>query len=141
MRTAAGRDRQVAIPLEQVTRLEEFPAASVEYVGSRELVQYGEEILPLVHLAGDPSAATGASDVLTVVVCATRGRTVGLVVDAILDIVEGRLSGRGDPEGAGLLGATVVQRRITELLDVEQAVLEADPQFFDAAAALARGGP
>ena len=137
----AGRDRQVAIPLEQVTRLEEFPAASVEYVGSRELVQYGEEILPLVRLAGDPGSAAEADDALTVVVCATRGRTVGLVVDAILDIVEGGLPGRGAPGGAGLLGAAVVRRRITELLDVEQAVREADPQFYDADAVPARGGP
>ena len=138
---SAGRDRQVAIPLEQVTRLEEFPAASVEYVGSRELVQYGEEILPLVRLAGDPGSAAEADDALTVVVCATRGRTVGLVVDAILDIVEGGLPGRGAPGGAGLLGAAVVRRRITELLDVEQAVREADPQFYDADAVPARGGP
>jgi len=139
---SAGRDRQVAIPLEQVTRLEEFPAASVEYVGSRELVQYGEEILPLVRLAGDPGTAAEADDAaLIVVVCATRGRTVGLVVDAIVDIVQGGLPGRGDPGGAGLLGAAVLRRRITELLDVEQAVREADPQFYEAQAVPARGGP
>jgi len=138
---SAGRDRQVAIPLEQVTRLEEFPAASVEHVGSRELVQYGEEILPLVRVAGDPGSAAEADDALTVVVCATRGRTVGLVVDAILDIVEGGLPGPGGPGGAGLLGAAVVRRRITELLDVEQTVRKADPQFYDADAVPARGGP
>jgi two-component system, chemotaxis family, sensor kinase CheA len=139
---SAGRDRQVAIPLEQVTRLEEFPAASVEYVGSRELVQYGEEILPLVRLAGDPGSAAEADDAaLTVVVCATRGRTVGLVVDAILDVVEGGLPSPGDPGGSGLLGAAVVRRRITELLDVEQTVREADPQFYGADAVPARGGP
>jgi two-component system chemotaxis sensor kinase CheA len=66
---------------------------------------------------------------------------VGLVVDAILDIVEGGLAGRDDLEGAGLLGASVVRRRITELLDVEQAVREADPQFYDPDAVPAPGGP
>jgi hypothetical protein len=75
------------------------------------------------------------------VVCATHGRTVGLVVDAILDIVEGGLAGRDDPEGAGLLGATVVRRRITELLDVGQAVREAVPQFYDPDPVPAQGRP
>jgi two-component system, chemotaxis family, sensor kinase CheA len=58
---------------------------------------------------------------VAVVVCSTRGRSVGLVVDAIVDIVE----------GVGLLGTAVVQDRITELLDVERAVREVDPRFYD----------
>ena len=144
---SVNRNRQVAIPLERVIRLEEIPAGSVEQVGSRELVQYGE-ILLLVRLAGGLGAATSAAgDALTVVVCSTGGRAVGLVVDAIVDIVEGGLPGRGAsraagaPGAAGLLGTAVVQRRITELLDVEQAVREVDPQFFDPPAVPARGGP
>jgi two-component system, chemotaxis family, sensor kinase CheA len=135
------RDRQVAIPLERVIRLEEIPAGSVEHVGRRELVQYGEEILPLVRLAGVLGAAAHADgDALTVVVCSTGGRAVGLVVDAIVDIVEGGLPG-GAPGAAGLLGTAVIQQRITELLDVEQAVREVDSQIFDPPAVPARGGP
>ena len=111
-----GQDRQVAIPLEEVTRLEELPADSIEHVGNRELVQYRDEILPLVRLGGLPD-----DGVVAVVVCSTRGRSVGLVVDAIVDIVE----------GAGVLGTAVVQDRITELLDVERAVREVDPGFYD----------
>jgi two-component system, chemotaxis family, sensor kinase CheA len=120
---SVGQDRQVAIPLEEVTRLEEFPATSIEHVGSQELMQYRDEILPLVRLSGVLGAAgTQADDgVVAVVVCSTRGRSVGLVVDAIVDIVE----------GVGLLGTAVVQDRITELLDVERAVREVDPRFYD----------
>jgi two-component system, chemotaxis family, sensor kinase CheA len=120
---SVGQDRQVAIPLEEVTRLEEFPATSIEHVGSQELMQYRDEILPLVRLSGVLGAAgTQADDgVVAVVVCSTRGRSVGLVVDAIVDIVE----------GVGLLGTAVVQERITELLDVERAVREVDPRFYD----------
>jgi two-component system chemotaxis sensor kinase CheA len=138
---AAGQDRQVAIPLATVTRLEEFPAAAVEHIGGRELVRYREEILPLVRLTGLPDGAGArADDVLAVIVCSTRGRSVGLVVDAILDIVEGGLPGGGTVDGVGLIGTTVVQDRITELLDVERAVREADPQFYDAPAGSPGGG-
>ncbi|HJT99677.1 MAG TPA: chemotaxis protein CheA [Actinomycetes bacterium] len=140
---SVDRDRQVAIPLERVIRLEEIPAGSVEHLGSRELVQYGEEILPLVRLAGGPGAAAPADgDTLTVVVCSTGGgRAVGLVVEAIVDIVEGGWTGRGAPGAAGLPGTAVVQQRITELLDVEQAVRELDPQLVDPPAVPAGGGP
>jgi two-component system, chemotaxis family, sensor kinase CheA len=133
---SVGQARQVAIPLDRVTRLEEFPAASVEYVGSRELVQYGGEILPLVRLTRllegtDPRTDSGA---LSVVVCSSGGRAVGLVVDAILDIVEGGLPGHGNLGGDGLLGTAVVQHRITELLDLEEIIGKADPRFYDAPA-------
>jgi two-component system, chemotaxis family, sensor kinase CheA len=115
---AVGQDRQVAIPLEQVTRLEELPVDAIERVGGRELVQYRGEILPLVRLGGRVDGG-----VVAVVVCATRGRNVGLVVDAIVDIVE----------GVGVAGTEVIHGRITELLEVERAVLQADPRFYDAA--------
>jgi two-component system, chemotaxis family, sensor kinase CheA len=93
-----------------VTRLEELPAGAIERVGDRELVQDRGEILPLVRLGGSPD-----DGVVPVIVCAARGRSVGLVVDAIVDIVEG-------PGGAG---TAVVQDRITELLDVERVVADA----------------
>jgi two-component system chemotaxis sensor kinase CheA len=122
---SAGQDRQVAIPLGQVTPLEELPADSIERVGGRELVQYRGEILPLLRLGGPADGR-----VVAVVVCATRGRSVGLVVDAIVDIVE----------GTGVAGTEVVHGRITELLDVERAVLQVDPRFYDAAG-VSPGGP
>jgi two-component system chemotaxis sensor kinase CheA len=131
--TSVGQDRQMAIPLATVTRLEEFPASWIEHVGSRELVQYRDEILPLVRLTGllGDAGRRADDDVLTVVVCFTRGRSVGLVVDAIVDIVEGGPSSRDNPNGVGLLGTAVVQDRITKLLDVEQTVREIDPHFYD----------
>jgi two-component system, chemotaxis family, sensor kinase CheA len=100
---SVGGDRQVAIPLAEVTRLEELPAGTIERVGDRELVQYRGEILPLVRLGGSPD-----DEMVAVVVCAGGGRSVGLVVDAIVDIVE----------GADALGTAVVRDRITEVLDV-----------------------
>jgi two-component system chemotaxis sensor kinase CheA len=106
---SVGGDRQVAIPLEEVTRLEELPPGAIERVGDRELVQYRGEILPLVRLGGSPGDGP-----VPVVVCAAGGRDVGLVVDAIVDIVE----------GAGGRGTAVVRDRITELLDVERVVAE-----------------
>jgi two-component system chemotaxis sensor kinase CheA len=131
---SVGNDRQVAIPLATVSRLEEFPAASIEHVGGRELVRYRDQVLPLIRPAGllGGAGTRVGHGVVAVVVCSTRGRSVGLVVDAILDVVEDGLSGRDNLDGAGLHGTAVVRDRITELLDVEQIVRQGDPHFYDA---------
>ena len=129
-----GASRRVAVPLEMVTRLEEFGADAVERVGSREVVQYRGQILPLVRVAGLVGAHdAGAADRLHVVVYSEGGRSVGLVVDEILDITEERIAAASDLDDQGLLGSAVVQSRITELLDVREAVTAADPHFYDAA--------
>jgi two-component system chemotaxis sensor kinase CheA len=57
-------------------------------------------------------------------------RSVALVVDRIVDIVETAATSRGAVEDAGLLGAAVIEQRVTELLDVRRAILAADPQFY-----------
>ena len=56
---------RVAIPLDMVTRLEEFAVDKIERAGSREVVQYREQILPVVrlsHLLGSYEEAAGRSD-------------------------------------------------------------------------------
>jgi len=127
-----GGARRVAIPLVMVTRLEEFPAASIEHVGGREVVQYRDAIVPLVRLGSllgggglDPDAS------VLVVVYSERGRSVALAVDEIIDIVEEKVHSRSGLVDHGLTGSAVIRERVTELLDVRQAVLTADPNFYD----------
>jgi two-component system chemotaxis sensor kinase CheA len=124
--------RRMAVPLATVTRLEEFPLTQIERVGSRQVVQYRGQILPLVNLSsylgsggfGEPQES------LQVVVYSERGRSVGLVVDRILDIAEEVLAAKSDLDDHGLLGSAVVQNKITEMLDVRQAIIGADPYFY-----------
>ncbi|HEX5740878.1 MAG TPA: chemotaxis protein CheW, partial [Pilimelia sp.] len=123
--------RQVAIPLDAVTRLEEFPAAGVERVGSREVVQYRGRILPLVRLGRLLGAAgTEDAETLSAVVYTERGRSVALVVDRVEDIVTTTGAARQDNDGDGVLGSAAIARRVTELLGVRRAILAADPHFY-----------
>jgi two-component system chemotaxis sensor kinase CheA len=131
-----GDDRRMGIPLAMVTRLEEFPVSTLERVGHHEVVQYRGEILPLVRLASLLGAMTGEpADTVQVVVYSENSRSVGLVVERILDIAEQALTARSDLEEHGLTGSAVVQDHITELLDVRQAILAADPNFYASAPA------
>ena len=57
-------------------------------------------------------------------------------MDSIVDIVEERLH-RNDVDGDGIVGNAVIRARVTELLDVRQAILAADPHFYRDQPALA----
>ena len=63
------------------------------------------------------AAAPAGGPLVPVIVCLHDGRSVGLVVDQILDIVEMPL--RLQPARmAGVLGTTVIQQRVTDVLDL-----------------------
>jgi two-component system chemotaxis sensor kinase CheA len=125
--------RRAAIPLEMVTRLEEIPANSIERVGGREVVQYRGHIMPLVRLStllGAYGAADSESGGVQLVVYSRGDRSVGFVVERILDIATERTGTRSDIDDHALVGSVVVGDRVVELLDVESAVLSADPHFY-----------
>jgi two-component system chemotaxis sensor kinase CheA len=126
-----GEGRRLAIPMERVTRLEELPVGNLEQVGPREALQYRGGILPIARLDSLLAGAAGTADgdTLQVVVYSEDGRSVGLVVDEILDITD-RTALVTDIDGPGVTGTTVVQERVMEMLDVRHAILAADPHFY-----------
>jgi two-component system chemotaxis sensor kinase CheA len=129
----AGHDSHLAIPLSMVARLEEFPRSRVEHSGNQEVVQYRGQILPLIDLTqylskGGPAAP--ASDPMQVVVYSEQGRSVGLVVGKINDIVQQALTVNRQANRDGILGSTVIQNRVTDLLDVAGIIRAADPSFY-----------
>jgi two-component system, chemotaxis family, sensor kinase CheA len=140
---AIGGGRRVAIPLDTVTRLEQVRTDAVERVGNREVVQYRGAILPMVRLDRHLGAyGETEREVLEVIVYSDHGRSVAIVVEEILDIVDGETAVRSDIDDMGLLGSAVLGDKVTELLDVRAAILAADPAFYTTSAqALPTGAP
>jgi two-component system, chemotaxis family, sensor kinase CheA len=136
----------MAIPLALVARLEEFARSAVENTGHQEVVQYRGQIMPLIRVSevvelaenaqsgGSSKTVVDPQASLQVVVYAEQGRSVGLVVERILDIVEEEFVLERPAERAGILGSAVVQQRVTDLLDVQAVVQAANPRFFAKAA-------
>ena len=117
-----GTDTQAAVPLSQVARLDEFPMTAIEQAGGARMVQYRDEIVPLVDLAevvsgGMPLMGDDKSSV-SVVVSKYGSRSIGLIVDRILDIVETSLDLDSVARRHGVLGTTVVQGKVTEVVDL-----------------------
>jgi len=133
-------DERMAIDFETVTRLEHFSRDAIEWVGERQVVQYGDSILQLVDLQSVlPERRQRARDTVAslddqtvpVVVCTVNGRLIGLIAHRILDIVEEGLKARKSGSRKGVRACAVIQDRVTEILDLEQIVRLSDPDFFD----------
>lgn len=121
----AGEDRRIAVPLDLVARLEEFQGDAVEAASGQPVVQYRDQILPLIDLPqqfGGMPALTGESRPLQVIVHNSPQGGVGFVVDRILDIVEEEIKVTRKSSAHGLLGSAVIQHKVTDLLDVDALV-------------------
>ena len=119
-----GADRRAALPLKEVSRLEEFPVTSIERSGLTEVVQYRDGILPLVRLAtaiGVPEPDC-VDDLVSVVVHDDGTTRVGIVVGRVVDVVETTLVANDVGKRAGVIGSAVVQERVTDLVDLEAVV-------------------
>jgi two-component system chemotaxis sensor kinase CheA len=111
----AGTSQPKAVPLGLVTRLEEIAVEKIELSNGRHMVQYREQLMPLVQMDEVEIRGSGSQPIL---VFADDGRSMGLVVDEIIDIVEERLNIEVAGSQAGILGSAVIKGQATEVIDV-----------------------
>ncbi|MGV2977686.1 chemotaxis protein CheW [Roseibium alexandrii] len=112
----AGAPEPKAVPLSLVTRLEEFDISKIERSNGRDLVQYRGALMPLVYVNdGDTHKTEGTQPML---VFSDAGRSMGLVVDEIVDIVEDLMNIEVGSERPGVLGSAIVKDRATEIIDL-----------------------
>lgn len=113
-----GDGSRSAIPLSSVARLEEFKADQIERSGHQAVVQYRDEIMPLISLDGGYGGGCGDGS-MSVVVFRAADRNVGVMVGKIVDIVE------HDATGVGLMVAgtpQIIGGRVTQVIDLMQLV-------------------
>jgi two-component system chemotaxis sensor kinase CheA len=139
----ATRDgSRIGIPLSLVARLEDFPRLMLERTGNSHVVQYRDEILPLIDVAqmldqcnkdamGSSVAERGEAASVQVVVHAVPRGHVGLVVASIVDIVEEAIVTRARARRAGVLYTAVLQGQVTEFIDIEKIIRTFDPELFE----------
>jgi two-component system, chemotaxis family, sensor kinase CheA len=131
---AVGETGRLAIPLSLVARLEEFARSRVEMAADHDVVQYRGQIMPLVDVGalmpGYGESTGSTDDPVQVIVYSYLGRSVGLVVRQILDIVDRTVAKEQDATHEGILGSAVIGGRVTDFLDVHSVVEAALPGYF-----------
>ncbi|MEJ1160899.1 hybrid sensor histidine kinase/response regulator [Prosthecomicrobium sp. N25] len=124
----AGSMEPKAVPLSLVTRLEEFSVDKVEHSNGRDLVQYRGSLMPLVYF--DEMMQRKSEGSLPMLVFSDAGRSMGLVVDEIIDIVEDRLDIQVGSERPGVLGSAVIKGKATEVVDIGYYLPQAFEDWF-----------
>jgi len=121
----AGSAQPKAVPLALVTRLEVIDCRKIEISDGRYLVQYRNQIMPLLRV--DTSAQLRQQGGQPILVFSDGNRAMGLVVDEIVDIVEDRLDIEVASDRPGTLGYAVIKGQTTEIIDVGHFL----PQAFE----------
>ncbi len=123
----AGGSRK-AVPMALVARLESVDATVIEEVGGRRFVQYRGQLMPLQDVgcgfAGDEHGRCA------VLVFAAGSRSVGLVVDRIIDILREPLHISFPPELPGSLGTAIIGGKATDILDAAHYLTQAFSDWF-----------
>ena len=112
----AGSNSPRAVPLSLVTRLEEIDVSSIEIVGSRHLVQYRGHLMPLI-CPGD-CVRVKESGTQPLLVFSDGVRSMALVVDQIVDIVEEAFEIEVSDGRPGIIGSAIVKGEATDIVDV-----------------------
>ncbi len=131
-------DERMALDLSRVSRLESLDRSRLESVGGNLVVQYRGEILPMIDLQralperrtsrrSEPSDPVNDA---SVVICTIDGRSCGLLVHKILDIVDADLSDSTSGSREGVQACSVIDGRINEIIDLAAVIRLVDPSFF-----------
>ncbi len=123
-----GDNRNYAIPLMLVNRLENFQSKDIEWTGDQALMKYGNVPMPLINLEKSlklkgPSALDtikeNSESIIACVVIRIRNQVFGFIVDTIKDIAisDGGINSES-VDRAGLLGTIFVIEKTIPLLDI-----------------------
>ncbi|HEY4075905.1 MAG TPA: chemotaxis protein CheW [Rhizomicrobium sp.] len=125
---AGGGDLK-AVPLELVARIEDFDVASIERARGQHVVQYRDHLVPLVNI--NPEHVWKESGKQQVLIFADDGRTMGLVVDEIVDIVQDTMSVELSSDAEGLVGSAIISGKATDIIDIGHYLTLAFADWFE----------
>ncbi|WP_321394076.1 chemotaxis protein CheW [Emcibacter sp.] len=112
----AGDKAQRAVPLSLVARLEEVDAENIETSDGKPVVQYRGQLMPLIKPSENVQIRESGRQ--PVLVFADGDRTMGLMVDEIVDILEDRIEVELSSKVEGQIGTAVINGKATEVIDV-----------------------
>jgi two-component system chemotaxis sensor kinase CheA len=122
----AGGPEPKAVPLNLVARLEEIPRDKIETSAGAMVTQYRGRLMPLIPFTG--GAGEGPSQ--AVLVFADGRRSMGLMVDEIVDVIQDRLDIELSTSSPGLLGTAVIGGLATDVIDTGYWLTQAWGDWF-----------
>jgi two-component system, chemotaxis family, sensor kinase CheA len=112
----AGSERLKAVPLARVSRIEEIDCRAIEVANGEYIVKYHSELMPL--LGFDLQPRTENEGPRPVLVFTEQDRSIGLLIDEIVDVAEEKLDVKIVGDRPGILGYALLNGVIAEIIDV-----------------------
>ena len=112
----AASDRPKAVPLSLVSRIEEIDCRNIDIADGRYIMKYRDELMPL--LGFDLKAQVKEQAAQPVLVFSQADRSIGLLIDEIVDIAEEKLELKIAGDRPGILGYALIKGVIAEIVDV-----------------------
>jgi two-component system chemotaxis sensor kinase CheA len=123
----AGSEQKLAVPLGLVARLEDIPRERIEVSCGSPVTQYRGKLMPLVAFSDGLDMEKPRQSVL---VFNDGDRSMGLMVDEIVDVVEDRLQIELSGARPGLLGTAVIAGHATDVIDTGYWLTQAWQDWF-----------
>jgi two-component system chemotaxis sensor kinase CheA len=128
----AGPGAPKAVPLSLISRLEDVDFGKVEEAAGQRMIQYRGKLMPLLPMNDNFEVPKEGS--LPVLVFTDHERSMGLIVEEVLDIVEDRLE--VDIHSAarmeGTLGSAIISGKATDVIDAGYFLTMAFGDWFGA---------
>jgi len=112
----AGSQRRKAVPLSLITRIEDIDCRRIEVADGQHLLQYRDQLIPLLGI--DTQSGPKKEGAQPILLFTSRGRTMGLAIDEIIDIVADKLDIKLVDDRPGVLGYAVIGGVTTEIIDL-----------------------
>lgn len=126
---STGDGAPKAVPLSLVSRLENVDLSTVETANGQMLVQYRGSLMPLMPFnEGMIIEKTGSKPLL---VFSDRDKSVGIIVDQIIDIREDNINIQVDGTVPGVMGSAIIDGKATEVIDVTHFLQRAYQDWFN----------
>jgi len=122
-----------AIPSALVSRLETFKREHLKTIANRDVVQYGNRLMPVIRLEKFLDVKEPPElDSFSVVVMQINQHTVGILATEIIDIIE--LEQEFDTSTVlqdGLLGSAIYDGHLIQILDAYKIISHEYPEWFE----------
>lgn len=125
----AGGSNLKAVPLNLVARLEEIKVEDIEDSQGRPVIQYRGQLMPLITLDG-VSKEIKTEGRQPILVFSDGERSMGLIVDEIVDIADDKLNVELEVEQEGMIGTAVVEGKAMDIIDIRHYLTIAFGDWF-----------
>ncbi len=112
----AGNTAPKAVPLSLISRLENIDLGAIERTEGQMLVQYRGTLMPIIPF--NDAVTIGMEGQKPLLVFADRGKSVGIIVDTIVDIREEVIDVQVSTNKPGIVGSAIISGKATEIVEV-----------------------